>query len=51
MNEAKDAGFKEMKHLNERCAVFPVHLETLTTKEKDEIIDSILLIEEKETRH
>ena len=36
-----------MSQIHEREAVTPVNLDTLTEKEREEIIDSLLLIEEK----
>ena len=41
------AGYKEMKQLHERAAVIPINVEMLSDKEKEQIIDSLLLIEEK----
>lgn len=45
--KAEAAGKKEMRQIHERQAVVPVHLDSLSEKERKEIIDSLLLIEEK----
>ena len=44
---ATAAGRKEMGQLHERAAIIPVKIEELNDKEREEVIDSILLIEEK----
>ena len=46
-DKAKDVGFKDMKQLNDRQAVSPIHLDTLTNQERDKMIDSLFLVEEK----
>ena len=47
--KASEAGFKEMKQLHDCEAFIPVDLDSLTEGEKEEIIDSLLLVEEKKT--
>ena len=44
---ARTAGMKEMNQVHEREAVVPVNFESLNEEEKEKIIDSLLLIEEK----
>ena len=44
---AEQAGLKEMKQIHDRKGISPIHWDRLSPQERDEVIDSLLLIEEK----
>ena len=46
-DRAKAAGIKEMSQIHERAAITPVDWDNLSEKERDGLIDSLLLIEKK----